>query len=372
MVSPAIRIWLMNYTKSLLSREYSTWLKGLLTLLIVLGHDMVFTIPLKEYGVMGFLYIFHIQSFFLLPFLYGVDTKAYTLKRVGDMFVRFYWPYCLFALLMMLCYGVASNFASFTWSQLLRLLIICDATSIKEMCGIQILWFLPCMMSMTLLRELYYRNGMWVRFTLLLISVLYITCSTILRGPALSGVHQLLRYVPFGTGYAMQLFAQGVILRALIYYINKKKKYVCVLAASTVGFAACCAIYVKYVSVYTITPEIYRIFVSLQNVTPLLFLLMVVSLMNLSATGRKESVIYRMGSRSLYVYLISPFVGYAAYFVCSALGLVYWWLGLLLCPIIVYVAYKISLLITGKLEAFMFPRNYEMLRQCLIRKGHTL
>lgn len=104
----------------------------------------------------------------------------------------------------------------------------------------------------------------------------------------------------------------------------------------------------------------------------LFFMLMVVSCQNLRKAERYGSGIYKIGTRSLFVYLISPFVGYATYFICSALGLMYWWVGLLLWLIIVYLAYRMSLLVKGKFEAAMFPRNYETLRRFVIRNRCAL
>lgn len=374
MVWQTIKNWLMNYTKSLLSRDDSTWLKGLLTLLIVLGHDMVFTIPLKEYGAMSFLYLFHIQSFFLLPFLYGIDAKAYTWKRGRDMFVRYYWPYFSLATLMILCYGAASHFSSFTLERMARLLIFCDSTSIKRLCGIQILWFLPCMMSMALLKELYYRGSKGVRLLLLLASFAFILWDICANSSlhALSIRAQFLQYVPLGAGYAIQLLAQGVVLRVLVDYVEIKKKYICALIVSIIGFIVCSALYMEYVACFIGVNSLNVVYTLLKNVTPILFMLMVVSCQNLRKAERYGSGIYKIGTRSLFVYLISPFVGYVTYFICSALGLMYWWVGLLLWPIIVYLAYWMSLLVKGKFEMVMFPRNYETLRRFVIRNRCAL
>lgn len=112
--------------------------------------------------------------------------------------------------------------------------------------------------------------------------------------------------------------------------------------------------------------------VAYKKVFPLFFMLMVVSWMNLRKVERYGSGIYKIGTRSLFVYLIYPFVGYLTYFICSALALMYWWGGLLLWPIIVYLAYRMSLLVKGKFEAAMFPRNYETLRRFVIRNRCVL
>ncbi|WP_455621149.1 hypothetical protein [Parabacteroides sp.] len=357
----------MNCNKSLLNREYSAWIKGLLTLFIILGHNMVFTIPLNEYGAMSFFYLFHIQGFFILPFLYGVDTKPYTLERIKDTVIRFYWPYGILVTCMMLGVGATSRFSNVIGEGLSGLYLFCDAASIKRMCGIQIFWFLPSMMMTVLLKELYYRTNSGVRISLFTCSVAFILCVVYANSSfqARASMDWLIRYLPFGAGYAVQMLAMGVTLRALIGYIEKTQGYRSALALSASGFLVCSMLYMEYVARLIGHSDLNVVYAVLRNITPVLFMVMIVSALELLHPTMDNSMVLKLGQRSLYVYLISPFIGYIVYFVCDYLNGMYWWIGLLLWPMIAFTAYCGSLLIKGKVERILFPRNLYALIQVL-------
>ncbi len=351
----------MSCNKSLLTREYSTWIKGLLTVFIILGHDMVFTHPLNDYGVMCYFYIFHIQGFFILPFLYGVNAKPYTLGRVKDTFARFYWPYFVLvtALLLGRCL-VAGSFSVVTPQNVARLYLFCDNISIQQMCGVQIFWFLPSMMVMVLLKELYYRSGRVLRLLLLSLSVAAVSASVYAHTsyPAYRVVSSIVTYMPFGMWYAVQMLAMGVALRACMETVVNKKSYKSALTLSVFGFLVCSALFVAYVARDIGHSGINVVYSVLQNTTSLLFMVMVVSALSIWSPDVSKSVFTKLGDRSLYVYLISPFVGYVAHYTCLYANVYWWWLGLLLWPVITCVAYWASLLIRGKGEKYLFPRKW--------------
>ena len=357
----------MNCNKSLLDREYSAWIKGFLTLLIILGHDMVFTMPLNEYGVMSFFYLFHIQGFFILPFLYGVDAKPYTFGRIKDTLIRFYWPYGVLVTVMMLGVGVYSRFSAITWEGLIRLYLFCDAASIKQMCGIQIFWFLPSMLMTVLLKELYYRTNSFVRFFLFIASfvLMIATVHANTSYQAQSINTYLMRHLPLGMGYAVQMLAMGVVLRALVSFIEKMRGYKFAFIVSACGFLFCSLLYWKYVARLIGSSDLNVVYAVLQNVTPVLFMVMLVSALNLLRLNMGNSMVVKLGHRSLCVYLISPLIGYITYFACEYFNGMYWWIGLLLWPVIAFTAYCGSFLIKGKVEQMLFPRNLYALIQVL-------
>ena len=91
----------MKDSISLISINESTALKGLLIFLIVLGHNMIFTYYVLPYNGMAYLYSFHIQAFFILPFLY--DSKILNVKRIKDYFFRLYWPFIIISIILYIC-----------------------------------------------------------------------------------------------------------------------------------------------------------------------------------------------------------------------------------------------------------------------------
>lgn len=350
----------MSCNKSLLNRDYSTWIKGVLTLFIILGHNMVFTMPLKDYGVMSYFYMFHIQGFFILPFLYGTYTKRDLKVRLKDVAVRFYWPFFLLVSGMTLVYGSINHFSGFTWEKLTELFLSCNGYIIKQMCGIQIFWFLPSMMMCVLLKEVYYRGGVMMRFLLLSISLAYTISAIHANTSYLAAIWfvNTNRYFPLGAGYAIQMLAIGVSLRALVNYINTTKCHRSAFILSAGGFLTCSLLYMKYVAKLIGHSDLNVVYAILQNITPLFFMIAIVCGLSLVQPNVRDSNVWKIGNSSLYIYLISPFVGYLLFFICNHLNLMYWQIGLLLWPVITYIAYGISFLISRKIERFLFPSDY--------------
>ena len=83
-------------SETLLSRDESSSIKGILMLLIVLGHDIPFVDWTDSWMVMVWLYLFHIHSFFLLPFLYPI--KPLDFYRFWNHIIRYYIKFICFAL----------------------------------------------------------------------------------------------------------------------------------------------------------------------------------------------------------------------------------------------------------------------------------
>ena len=246
----------MNSSASYVSRDNSTWIKGLLTVLIIMGHDMVFTIPLNGHGVMSYFYTFHIQGFFILPFLYGIRAERYSSRRLLDTVVRYYWPYFILVTVFMVANGIMDGFSGFNAGNILRMYFSCTGSSIKEMCGIQIFWFLPSMMTLVLLKELYYRNGRILRAVLLAISVGCIAISVFSNTSytCRETWRTVASFVPSGGANALQMLAQGVLLRYIVQEIQDKGCFIPALAAGILCFCR------RYCSVFHLGRALYRLF----------------------------------------------------------------------------------------------------------------
>lgn len=302
-----------------------------------------------------------------MPFIYGVDAKPYTFRRIKDTLIRFYWPYGVLVTVMMLGVGVYSRFSAIAWEGLARLYLFCDAASIKQMCGIQIFWFLPSMLITVLLKELYYRTNSFVRFFLFMASIVLmiatVHANTSYQARSINTC--VMCHLPLGMGYAVQMLAMGVVFRAWVASIEKMRGYKFAFTVSACGFVVCSMLYLKYVARLIGSSDLNVVYAILQNVTPVLFMVMLVSALNLLRLNMGNSMIVKLGHRSLYVYLLSPFIGYITYFACDYFNGMYWWIGLLLWPLIAFTAYWGSFLIKGKMERMLFPRNLYALIQVL-------
>lgn len=353
----------MNSNTSYINREHSIWVKGILSILIVLGHDMVFTIPLQEYGVMSFLYMFHIQVFFILPFLYGIDNHSYTKERLKNTIIRFFWPYLLLVTLFVVGYNIVTLFSHFSIRGLFRLYVFCDGITIRQMCGVQIFWFLPSMMCTVLLKELYYRSRAWIKCLLFVLSFIFIGFAIYSRVSysTYDSWSHIMRNIPLGGGYAINMLALGVITRWFFSQMVLHKRYVQTAFVGTICFIVCSILYWHYVADFMSRKPFNVLYTILQQVAPVTFITALVAYINLLGIKRR-GYISEFGKYSLLIYLISPFVGYVCAFVAIKLHLMYWWMGLLIWPLIVLVSYRIAIWIgTTKFSNILIPQNADVL-----------
>lgn len=337
---------------SYISVEHSTWIKGVLMFLIVLGHNMIFTTSLESWGVMSYLYTFHVQGFFLLPFLYG--AKPLSRQRVLQNFLRLYWPYFVLALLLSLGMGIANHFEKLTFWNFFKLFLLCDTDSIRTMCGISVLWFLPTMATTLLLRDLFYGAGKAIRIVLLLLSVLAwaaFVCSSL---PCLASYGAAAAYLPLGSFAALLYLALGVVFRWLAARVRNvssaKVLFVCVLLF--VGGS-----YLYFSNVAPLANRETPCFRSLQMAMPLVATMLLYKGAN-SFCRSGKGFLSGIGRESMVIYLVSPFIGYAAYFAAARVGAVRWEIGILMQGVIVLLAYWVAKsLVVGRLKAFLLPRS---------------
>lgn len=313
---------------------------------------------------MSYLYTFHIQNFFILPFLYGISTTPFTSEELSTMVIRLYWPYFIISTLFMICYGCFNNLSHTTFADIIRLYVICDNDTIKRLCGLQVLWFLPSMMSTMLLKELFYRNNKSVRTILLVLSFTYIICTVWSN----TSYHANLQYkqiasnMPFGCGYALQILPLGVITRLVIEKMEQNKQYNRALIINVALFIIGSIVYGKYVATSIGYRDINVVNSVLQNTMPVVFCTILVSALH-STHKPRPHFISAVGANSLYIYLTSPFIGYLCYYVCLHFNFVSWWIGLILFPIITVIAYIISItFIRGRIKLLFFPRNLNDLK----------
>jgi len=146
---------------ALLTREQSSAFKGVLILLIVLGHNsLLMTDPETQElrFVFNWLYLFHVQSFFILPFMYGktVLTKRHAVNNFVKLYAPYLWIFtvCLFinAFYVKHFESMGSYLYAFTFGNIYL---------IKEAIGFYFPWFLPAMFSLLILKGLYDRGGLW-------------------------------------------------------------------------------------------------------------------------------------------------------------------------------------------------------------------
>jgi len=129
-------------------------LKGLLIILIVIGHNTLLTsaVPYLDWV----LYNFHVGAFLLLPFLFVADD--FTWPSIRDKLVRYLWPYLIFVIgTFLIHYNMywAGNISSpvITLKVITNALIFSNALSLKAATGFALFWFLPALTSLLIIRS---------------------------------------------------------------------------------------------------------------------------------------------------------------------------------------------------------------------------
>lgn len=143
----------------IVSREESNAIKGLLILLIALGHNSILSFAwdgcehVEAYFHRNWLYQFHVYVFFMLPFIY--NEQPYRKGNLRKYAVRMLWPYfwiCLICLAVSVLIGAPFN----GWANLAWTLVSGNIDLLGINIGAQFPWFLMTMFALMLLKDLYY------------------------------------------------------------------------------------------------------------------------------------------------------------------------------------------------------------------------
>lgn len=131
-----------------LSKEESTNIKGLLILLIVIGHNHVLA-PQGSF-LMDWLYCFHVLVFFILPFFYNYRSKKISTEYMIDLIIRNWVPY-FFTTFIALTASVIFN-KNFEVNKMIIFAFFNGSTSMtSQYLGAIFLWFLPTYCTFNLL-----------------------------------------------------------------------------------------------------------------------------------------------------------------------------------------------------------------------------
>lgn len=158
-----------NEIKDNISFEESNAIKGLLIFLIILGHNRIFSAVASSQCWM-WLYSFHVYSFFLLPFFY--PEKGINGDRIRNNAVKLLYVYLIWFIIYSLCYQImlhivpslAKSDTIPTAFQYILAMLTGSQSLLGNTSGFMVLWFLPVMFSMLLikgLRERFKNSKMW-------------------------------------------------------------------------------------------------------------------------------------------------------------------------------------------------------------------
>jgi len=189
--------------------------KGLLIILIVLGHNPYFS--RSFFGAFEALYKFHVASFLLLPFIFPVSRPTFIEAR--DITVRYLVPHYLFFYLACILYFsifIHKNYESILqwFSQVMLASLLASQGLYKQACGFHLFWFLPALLVLALIRICYIRSSTKLRIYLLGLSLLDHFCI---------GIYQedILQFFPYSISLVLYVFPLGLLVCKAINYSRK-------------------------------------------------------------------------------------------------------------------------------------------------------
>ncbi|XZE55523.1 acyltransferase family protein [Planctomycetaceae bacterium SH139] len=187
------------------SRDGVDAIKGLLILVIVLGHSDT----LSNYfpSLRKAFYFFNVQCFLLLPFVF--PSRRWSRKTLGDRAVRYLVPYTLFLLLSFALTLIIERFASLadpgeTAANLAFAWYSGNEGVIDGVASIRALWFLPTLFSLVALRAVTDISVSW-KLILIAGSLSVIACGWMIP-------LAWYRYSPLGIWNAMFFLVPGLLL----------------------------------------------------------------------------------------------------------------------------------------------------------------
>lgn len=124
--------------------------KGLLILLIILGHNSI----LKNEYAIGGLYLFHVQCFMVLSVIF--NKSPFRLVFIRDRAIRYLVPYGVFLVIYTILFSIMEERSVIESSQLFVVnLLRGNLVTLNALSGFQFLWFLPAIFSMILIHSVY-------------------------------------------------------------------------------------------------------------------------------------------------------------------------------------------------------------------------
>lgn len=201
--------------ESLLTRDQSNCIKGILILLIILGHNSILMhLNSDDINFKNWLYSFHVKSFLFLPFLY--NYKKFQIKSLKKNAKRLLIPYSIFFVILF----VINFFNVHTFNVLTTVWAYITGSQIllREVTGLIYIWFLPSMFSILVFKDLSYSNGI-IKTTLLCVGIGCIILEILyIAGPEIE------EYTPLGIYQALISFPIALVLRCYMERTKDNKR----------------------------------------------------------------------------------------------------------------------------------------------------
>lgn len=300
-----------------INRDESGAIKGLLIFLIVLGHNALFTNSIK--GSFEYLYTFHVQSFFVLPFLYGVSKKSSFKESFKKNFARLYYPFLLFFIVLSFVFHITGS-SNIDMNKLVEIndnkilyyvntLLTGNFYLIDYFSGFQYLWFLPVMFSMCIIKETIGKNKLTNILVLIIGLISYIVFFVFMYKKPYDGNINfiLMLFSPFAVLQGCGAYFLGKLCISLI----NNRFYNIITRTCALLFLCLSIVYIVVVSQGTIDEEFLW---ALRFIMPILF---IGTLYCIRKHLAKFQLFQELGNNSFPIYIIHPPLCAVSYLFCS-------------------------------------------------------
>jgi len=196
---------------SYLNIEQSSAIKGVLMLLIMLGHNHILA-PIGG-PLFSYLYNFHIFGFFILPFLYN-KKQPLNINIFINNFVKIWVPYIVFFLCCYLIYHILILKNKIYLIEILYGILNANERTIKDITGFGFLWFLPAYFSMSIYMMLFLNTNKYYYISIFAIGI-------ILNYNLSFTFDHLFSTIPFALIQGFYYFTFGFLTKLLLDYIPK-------------------------------------------------------------------------------------------------------------------------------------------------------
>lgn len=226
-----ILLFMVKEYPSLISRDESTAIKGLLMLLIVFGHTGMLT---TDYATgsrtffWNWLYSFHVYVFLILPFIYGYKNNSVAnttkvtgggklidihqvLKDLKHNLIKIGIPYCWFFLFSVIIFVTVGG-GKLDLGGMLYAFVFGNEPLMDKYIGFNFMWFLPAMLALMTLKSVWYNSKQIVRIAIIAVSIV-LWCLAIFKVLPQWNIGM---YVPFAISQAFYFILFGFTARMLV------------------------------------------------------------------------------------------------------------------------------------------------------------
>lgn len=297
--------------QSLTARDTDTLnaAKGILIVSVVLGHSRVTSdyVP----WLFSFLYLWHVQSFFLLSV---IRQKPITWARTKDIAVRYLVPFFWITTLLGVVRMLTGEAPLQRVGDLVQAWIFGSAPYIEKATGASVYWFLPTFFSLAVLTGLI-ANLPQVRQRWAIAGVIATGLAQALLGWPLGNAMW-----PLGTGVLFYIAAQCYLF-LLVWTILTRKTIWLHAGVILSGLFICVApfVFVESPPIVNVSLFMWPSSLGLALGTYVLPICVAVLTLYVSRFSGVKRIFKGIGQRSMWIYLFHQFVLFAAWRVMSPL-----------------------------------------------------